>query len=334
MVTQLQVESLGASGAATVGPEWDSIQEEILCPLCDYNLRGLIEPRCPECGYRFEWVDLLDPRRQRHPFAFEHHPERKVWSAWKTARGLLSPKIFWQSLHPVQPSYPWRLIQYWLLTVGILLMADLYSAAAGTAAVARANAGQITSSRAFMAAYFASPKGAAEANRIVQRYGSVQAFLNQRYSTVPDYWAAAKWIVVLAIRTCPMMLALVAWPWLTILTLLLFRISMAQRKVRAIHVMRCVLYNQDALCLTAISIVLVWRLATNSGRLSFLAVGALIVAALGAAAVAEAIFAYRIAVAYARYLRFDHPYSTILASQIISALVALTAFTLPLVLGS
>src|SRR5687768_18521450 len=31
------------------------------CPLCDYDLRGLAEPRCPECGYRFTWEELRDP---------------------------------------------------------------------------------------------------------------------------------------------------------------------------------------------------------------------------------------------------------------------------------
>ena len=49
--------------------------ETLHCPLCEYNLRGLSEPRCPECGYRFEWAELRDPSRRLHPYLFEHHPE-------------------------------------------------------------------------------------------------------------------------------------------------------------------------------------------------------------------------------------------------------------------
>jgi hypothetical protein len=57
-------------------PDWDTIPHEVHCPLCEYNLRGIRDPRCPECGYRFEWPDMLSPRRADHPYLFEHHPER------------------------------------------------------------------------------------------------------------------------------------------------------------------------------------------------------------------------------------------------------------------
>src|SRR5687767_7734312 len=65
--------------------------EDLLCPLCDYNLRGLIEPRCPECGYRFEWAQLRDQKLQFHPYLFEHHPKRNVWSFCRTLVGGLRP---------------------------------------------------------------------------------------------------------------------------------------------------------------------------------------------------------------------------------------------------
>ena len=73
---------------ATTPVDWDTISEEILCPLCDYNLRGLIQPRCPECGYRFEWQGLLDPKYRLHPYLFEHHPERNFRSFWPRATSL------------------------------------------------------------------------------------------------------------------------------------------------------------------------------------------------------------------------------------------------------
>ena len=40
--------------------------EAVNCPLCGYDLRGLVDPRCPECGYRFVWADLTDSTRRRH----------------------------------------------------------------------------------------------------------------------------------------------------------------------------------------------------------------------------------------------------------------------------
>ena len=63
----------------------------VLCPLCDYDLRGLAEPQCPECGYRFTWDELTDPRRRAHPYAFEHHPERNAWSFRKTCSAGSGP---------------------------------------------------------------------------------------------------------------------------------------------------------------------------------------------------------------------------------------------------
>ena len=58
--------------------DWNNIPGEVYCPLCEYNLRGITEPRCPECGYAFDWADVLDPRRRLRPYVFEHHPERNV----------------------------------------------------------------------------------------------------------------------------------------------------------------------------------------------------------------------------------------------------------------
>jgi hypothetical protein len=83
--------------------------------LCEYDLRGLTEPRCPECGYRFEWDELRDPRRRFHPYLFEHHPNRNAWSFFHTLVGGLAPRRFWSTLYPTQPSRPHRLVAYWVL---------------------------------------------------------------------------------------------------------------------------------------------------------------------------------------------------------------------------
>lgn len=106
-------------------PDWQAIAHDVLCPLCEYNLRGLGEARCPECGYRFHWVDVVDPKTRVHPFLFEHHPERNVRSFFRTLWGTLWPNKFWSSLSPSQPSPPGRLAAYWVLSSMLAFLAVL-----------------------------------------------------------------------------------------------------------------------------------------------------------------------------------------------------------------
>src|SRR5207249_584070 len=49
-------------------PDWPTYESDLFCPLCGYNLRGLEQPRCPECGYAFAWRQLLVETRNRHPY--------------------------------------------------------------------------------------------------------------------------------------------------------------------------------------------------------------------------------------------------------------------------
>ena len=82
------------STAAAPSPDWEQFTRDVNCPLCLYNLRGLIEPVCPECGYRFAWAALLDEDARLHPYLFEHHPERDVSSFRDTLLGGLRPGKF------------------------------------------------------------------------------------------------------------------------------------------------------------------------------------------------------------------------------------------------
>src|SRR3954464_15190796 len=74
--------------------------ESLACPMCGYDLRGQIDPRCPECGYTFDWEELRDPTRRLHPYLFEHHPRRNVWSFIRTLTAGLRPRRFWSMLYP------------------------------------------------------------------------------------------------------------------------------------------------------------------------------------------------------------------------------------------
>ncbi|HOM49955.1 MAG TPA: hypothetical protein PLE87_01720 [Phycisphaerae bacterium] len=103
--------------AASGPPDWASVTDEIRCPLCEYNLRGLIEPRCPECGYPFSWSEVLDAARHHHPYLFEHHGRTPFRSFWRTVWGGRRPRVFWTDLYPAQKIHPRLLLLYWLITL-------------------------------------------------------------------------------------------------------------------------------------------------------------------------------------------------------------------------
>lgn len=46
------------------GPAWDTIPYRVQCPKCAYDLRGIADPRCPECGLGFRWEVLLSRAEQ------------------------------------------------------------------------------------------------------------------------------------------------------------------------------------------------------------------------------------------------------------------------------
>src|SRR5580692_8305925 len=99
----------------TVAPPAPVDGQAVLCPLCTYDLRGLIEPRCPECGYQFVWTELLDEKRKTHPYLFEHYPRNNIWSFVRTAVGGLNPVRFWRTLRPQMTPRPGRLYLYWII---------------------------------------------------------------------------------------------------------------------------------------------------------------------------------------------------------------------------
>jgi len=43
---------------SAIAPGPEGVSQDVPCPQCEYNLRGLTIPRCPECGFRFDWTTL------------------------------------------------------------------------------------------------------------------------------------------------------------------------------------------------------------------------------------------------------------------------------------
>lgn len=74
--------------------------DDLQCPLCDYDLRGLTENRCPECGHAFDPDELRRTRAERQAnWSFEHASRRRIVRAFvSTSLRSLLPFLFWKRL--------------------------------------------------------------------------------------------------------------------------------------------------------------------------------------------------------------------------------------------
>jgi hypothetical protein len=265
-------------------PNWDRLTDEVVCPLCDYNLRGLTEPRCPECGYQFQWPDLLDPARRDHSYIFEHFRRSAFRSFWQTAFHGLRPIRFWRKLRPDQRSEPRRLFFYWTVSALVGLVG------------------------------IASYLGLLASQSYVQNFGTIT------WSVVSDFSFPV--FALLGVEAAVML----AWPWLTFLSLMIFQISMRRAKVKPQHVRRCVLYSYDATLWCGGALVLLHATLGGISIFRGAAIGNLyevlyLDVMLWLAALL--LFIVRLHIAYWNYLRFRHVAATILCSQLIVALFVL-----------
>ncbi len=272
---------------AAAAPDWSATGSDVHCPMCEYNLRGLSEPRCPECGYRFDWRELLDPSRRRHPFLFEHHPNRNIWSFGRTAVAtLFFPRSFWKSLHASQPSNPKRLVWFWLLT---------------TLPVVALGIGVLSEQLVLAMSWYGG----------IQRWSRMQVRSQLRIVATDDLHSGGYGTLSLV---------LVVWPMLTIAGLLVFQWSMRKARVRFVHVLRCVVYSCD-MGLIAWLIPTLGLLVATVGITRW---GTRFDPFRGAAAwgtgVLVLMMIYRLMLAYRWYMRFDRAPATVACSQIMVAL--------------
>jgi hypothetical protein len=288
-------------GVPEAPPVLDSAEarDALDCPLCKYSLRGLADvsdPRCPECGYRFTWRELLNARQNLHPYLFEHHQPGYVRSFFLTLWRGMRPAKFWSGLNAAHEVRPRALVAYCLLMtllVALSLWVGWYLAHAGALYAANWNSW---------------------VNRFQSPMPPQPAFFRQalRYGDTDGIEAHLLFTVF-------------AWPWLTLGALLVFRSSMNRAFVDVTHVFRCVVYSFDAfLWMFAFGVLagLAAALGPIPERMQFArAVERYLVLGLFLALI---IATYRLGQAYRRYLRFEHAWGTVILSQV---LVVLTAFT-------
>jgi hypothetical protein len=314
---------------ASVAPDWDGIAEQIHCPLCEYNLHGISEPRCPECGYSFEWAEILDPTRRLHSYLYEHHPEKSAWAFRQTATHALLPRRFWRQLHPAQPSCPRRLIRYWLMTSLMLGLLFGGFAAAGIVTGAQTQLARNQREHAWWVAFSQNPKTRPEDLKqtvqwMTSQYGSVDNYLNTAHPVHANWrvvWRAT--VDSVALLLAPLVLA--GWPWALFAVLMIFQMSMRRAKVRPVHVLRCVIYSGGTTLWIGL---LAWVLLVTDKvlqRNGIVVPGIEPHVAMWLFAAGGAISTWSLYIAYRKYLRFDHPAATVAAVQVVVVLSAVTA---------
>jgi hypothetical protein len=296
-------------------PDWDARSTDLLCPLCKYNLRHLTTPRCPECGFAFSWRELLDAEANRHKYVFEHGRGQNIRTFWRTYWRTCQPRRFWTDLSPAQPVILFRLMLYWVMTAGIA--AVCFSGPKVNQIIAKTRQSvefrAVLSPMAGHPGYFVDRAGDSYSQRDVDAENPLPwqgLFWNDIFSAGRSYFyegvsdpgqVAFYWAVIF-----------LAWPWLTLLGLLVFRMSMRQAKILRIHLLRTVIYSCDfgfvlGIALMACTVI---GLQISDGWV-----------ALAGAMLCAAFTTYRLTIAFRQYLRVHLPLATVLASQLISLLV-------------
>lgn len=294
--------------------DWATITATVECPLCSYNLRGLLEPRCPECGYRFQWAELLDPQRAAHRYIFEHHRRRHIWSFFRTLIGGLRTRRFWTHLRPIDVVNPKRLAIYWLLCCCFLLMVPLTQYLQIALPLAEYNA---TTRRRISPKAVYGPLGREKWLNTYLPLPPHPEFFREVSTrvAVDEIWSPVNATIA----------TILAWPWLTFAALMIFQASMRKAMVRRSHVLRCVIYSSDAsvwyllvtFLIVATTMILI---VASAGRISDLFPRRWMVWLI---LLLWLVRLDRLATAYRRYLRFDHPFLTAFSSQILVALAML-----------
>ena len=303
--------------------------DELQCPLCGYDLRGLTDPRCPECGYAFTWEEMRDPARRLHPYLFEHHPERNVSSFLQTLIGGLRPRRFWTQLTPQKLSAPRRLLLYWL--GGLVFVLPAYALA--YAGVAREYHRSNVTMRAIMTRQYAKPADAAK-------------FLADTKMTLPQYlqryqplFPSARFFAVMAFDSLPNFILFSTlfaafWPWATMLVMrMTLWITLRRARLRVIHLLRCAIHCGDVvvwywLALAAASAWLFVRshlvgpTFTPTGMGMSLGHRTAMIAAFALLA-ALVVALYRLTIALRKYLRLPNAIAVVVLTQILVLLAVL-----------
>jgi hypothetical protein len=222
--------------AIDIAPDWTALKADLHCPLCEYNLRGLDQPRCPECGFAFAWSELIRGQQEIHPYLFEHQNRRNVWSFWKTYWTDCRPRNFWGQVNPAYPVHVWRLLLFWMISyIGVAIT-------------------------------LLSPVAWQTWHEL--DLGNPSSLLNRNGSWIFDRLLNAVWDCSQTrggvTLICGAMTVL-AWPWMTFICLQVFLQSMRIAKINKRHVLRAVIYGSDCSLILLLFIWMGWGSRYSGG---------------------------------------------------------------------
>jgi hypothetical protein len=214
------------------------------------------------------------------------------------------------------PARPWRLAIYAILVTVLLVSAPLGSFARQYLDTVRTSIRVRDRYRTRIIKTLDDPTLQREVQREIARHGSIEAIIDRFYP--PPFSRRVLTETYVTFRYTPgeiaTLIVMGVWPWLTLASLMIFRWSMRRARVKTGHVVRCIVYGFDwgfwavPILLFAISKWFAERVVGLRPDTSLPMLMCAVIAAYGT---------YRLGSAYSRYLRFDHPYATALASQII-----------------
>jgi hypothetical protein len=180
-----------------------------------------------------------------------------------------------------------------------------------------------------------SPANQSHQSRMIAQYGSIEAWLNTQLpmpavldtlfdSLVrPARFGRMRANDLVSMSRLSLAAALI-WPWATLAALMVFRFSMRRARVSTVHVVRCLVYAFDPLPLTVATLLAAivlssWPLLMliRPPRRHFGDEDTMLTVLVLIGCSGLLFCCYRLWRAYQLYLRFDHSFWTVLASQAI-----------------
>ena len=277
---------------------------DLTCPLCEYNLRGWPTRGAPSAGSRSPGTSCGRPTGRgtrgcsRTPGTAGARSFAVTW--WRNRW----PWRFWRDVSPANPVSVWRLLVYWALVGTTATVALLVPLPHGY---------WTDESQAYSYSYLPTPPTGLDL---------IGAECLRTWTAVRDD--------LLSPGVIGPPLLVLAWPWLSVAALMLFRLSMRQAKISSAHVLRTAVYGCDLGPAVWVAVVLFlsagvspvgWTSAESGAPLAYLAL------------FCGGLATVRLTVAYARYLRFHLPLATVLASQVVVVLFVWTSLALTTDMG-
>lgn len=273
----------------------------LACPYCSYNLCGQIEPRCPECGYRYAWEDLHNPQRRIHPFLYEHHPERGFMSFWKSMFASWRPRAFWGQVSRLHTLNIGRLVRYLAFTCAISVLIATANAALEVVTWGRRYQQNRQTGLQYWKAVAEGRVSDSRALKVWTSLGPSVLLEDGLYPPLSLLEILRKSEVGIQLERT---LLLLSWPLLTFVSMLIFHGARRRARASPLQILRVVVYTSDvSIWLTA------WVVVTGLFSLyayqSEVALVLLMILAM-----------FRLACALKMYLCFEHPFIVAATSQV------------------